>query len=90
MQNLANTNDFSPILMNLSILGYYHLIFSMTVGKVAEAFTMGEPISVAIGRMVNPSSFWVYPLPSSDAQERIDRVIQLEAVGLSRIELLPF
>ena len=44
---------------------------------------MGEPISVAVGRMVSPSSFWVYPLPSSDARERIDRVVQLEAVGLS-------
>jgi len=40
---------------------------------------MGEPISVVIGRMVSPSSFWVYPLPSLAAQECIDKVLQLEA-----------
>ena len=85
MQILSNTNDFSPIVMNLSILGYLssYLFLTMTIGKVAEAVIMGEPVSVAIGRMVSPSSFWVYPLPSSDARERIDRVVQLEAVGLS-------
>jgi len=38
------------------------------------------PISVAIGHMVNPSSFWVYPLPNSDAlvDEHINKVVKLE------------
>lgn len=65
----------------------------MTIGKVTEALIMGGrgPISVAIGHMVNPSSFWVYPLPNSDAlvDEHINKVVRLEEVGLSQIELSP-
>ena len=84
-QSLANTNYSNCLmLMNCSFLGYiFYLFLTMTIGKVTEAWIMGEPVSVAIGRMVNPASFWVHPLPNSDAPECIDQVLQLEAVGLS-------
>ena len=57
----------------------------MTIGNVTETLEMGEPISVAIGGIVSPSSFWVYPLPNLDAPEDqcINKVLQLEAVGPS-------
>ena len=48
---------------------------------------MGEPITVGIGQMINPSTFWVSPLPSSlnleaPGDQCISKVLQLESVGL--------
>ena len=47
---------------------------------------MGEPITVGIGQMINPSTFWVSPLPSSlnleaPGDQCITKVLQLESVG---------
>ena len=47
---------------------------------------MGEPITVGIGQMINPSTFWVSPLPSSlnleaPGDQCISKVLQLESVG---------
>jgi len=45
---------------------------------------MGEPITVGIGQMINPSTFWVSPLPSSlnleaPGDQCIYKVLQLES-----------
>ena len=63
---------------------FIYLFVIMTIGNVTETLEMGEPISVAIGGIVSPSSFWVYPLPNLDAPEdqSINKVLQLEEVGL--------
>ena len=58
----------------------------MTIERIAETLKMVEAIPVSIGRMVNPSTFWVSPQPSSpnlDAPEDqcINRVLQLESVS---------
>ena len=58
----------------------------MTIERIAETLKMVEAIPVSIGRMVNPSTFWVSPQPSSpnlDAPEDlcINKVLRLEAVG---------
>ena len=63
---------------------HFYQFLIMTIDTVTEALEMDEPISVAIGGMVSPSSFWVYPLPNLDAPEdqSINKVLQLEEVGL--------